>query len=257
MAIGVDPRFRAGGAGDQSDRGGSILRYIAAKTPGVDYHPPTGQLGSYGRGPLGEPTFEPFHHTYVDWLMKRTQEEDASAPQRPATVRDFRIKGPASDAGSQAPGSNDQSAMTSRESSPWGAAGLDRNMLIDIADRRSGQSNPWQLNPFESVRVKSFRGVVNRPTRDNIDQISASMFGRDFSPQQRQAIMNYMIAKTSPKDLWALKDVTGDTRSVTMNPAQKQTIDGMIQRLPNDPLGARARQASGQAIKQGFIRVHR
>ena len=28
----------------------------------MDYYPPTDQLGSYGQGPLGEPTFEPFHH---------------------------------------------------------------------------------------------------------------------------------------------------------------------------------------------------
>lgn len=83
MAIVIDPRFRAGGAGDQPDEGGSILRYIAAKTPGVDYYPPTDQLGSYGHGPRGEPTFEPFHHAYVDWLVKRTQEEDAPARSRP------------------------------------------------------------------------------------------------------------------------------------------------------------------------------
>lgn len=83
MAIVVDPRFRAGGAADQPESGGSILRNIAAKTPGVDYYPPTDQLGSYGQGPLGEPTFEPFDHAYVDWLVKRTQEEDAADQSRP------------------------------------------------------------------------------------------------------------------------------------------------------------------------------
>lgn len=90
MAIIVDPRFHAGAASDQPDGDGSILRYIAAKTPGVDYHPPTGQLGSYGRGPLGEPTFEPFHHSYVDWLVKRTEEEGAANQPRPRAAADPR-----------------------------------------------------------------------------------------------------------------------------------------------------------------------
>ena len=69
--------------------------------------------------------------------------------------------------------------------------------------------------------------------------------------------MDYMIAKTNPDDLWKLRDVAGDTRSVTMSLKQKQIIDGMIRRLPNDQLGVRARQAYDQAIKQGFVRVQR
>jgi hypothetical protein len=56
----------------------SLLRSIAANTPGVEYDSPSGQLGSYGRGPLGEPTFAPFHPNYVAWLKDGAQEAASS-----------------------------------------------------------------------------------------------------------------------------------------------------------------------------------
>lgn len=116
--------------------------------------------------------------------------------------------------------------------------------------------NPWALNGLDRMKVGSFRRMVDKPTRDNIDQISASMFGREFSPQERQGIMDYMIAKTSPGDLLALRDVSGDARSVSMGFRQKQVIDKMISRLPADQLGARARGAYKRATEQGFLRIN-
>ena len=170
MAFVVHPRFHPDGANDQPEGVGSLFRDIAARTPGVDYHPPTGQLGSYGRGPLGEPTFEPFHHTYVDWLVKRTQEDGGASSPRSLSTDDLRMERPPVSAESQARAWNDLSAVASRERSSWGGTvDLDRSKLIDVADRRSGPSNAWPLNPLEGVKVRSFRGFVNKPTRENID----------------------------------------------------------------------------------------
>ena len=61
----------------------SLLRSIAANTPGIAYDPPSRQLGSYGRGPLGEPTFAPFHPNYVDWLKERAQGAASSDQRQP------------------------------------------------------------------------------------------------------------------------------------------------------------------------------
>lgn len=79
----IPPKSQLPFNGDPPQDEESLLRSIAANTPGVEYHPASGQLGSYGFGPGGEPTFAPFHPDYVDWLKQKAFESNAAAGPHP------------------------------------------------------------------------------------------------------------------------------------------------------------------------------
>ncbi len=76
-----------------------------------------------------------------------------------------------------------------------------------------------------------------------------------FSDKELEALENRALDAAEMKDLDTFKGVSGGS-PVMLNPAQKARVDGLMDKLGNDDLGRRARDAYGTAVKNGQIRVH-
>lgn len=121
-----------------------------------------------------------------------------------------------------------------------------------------GPPDDWKLSPLDRIKVGSHKALLDRETRQNTEHALTVLFGGSFTKQQRENMLNQMIARAPELDLVGLRGVSaGDDGRPTMSARQKQIIDGMVRRLPQDELGKRARLAYDHAIRQGLIRVKR
>lgn len=95
---------------------------------------------------------------------------------------------------------------------------------------------------------------VNPEIEPNLRATVRGIVGSDFTAKELQVLQDRALNAAEMEDLRTLQGIRAGT-PVGLTPAQKATIDRLIQGMGTDPLGRRAGEAYGKALKDGQIRV--
>ena len=88
----------------------------------------------------------------------------------------------------------------------------------------------------------------------NLRATVRGIVGSEFTPKELQTLQDRALDAVRMEDLTTLRGI-GVGTPVGLTAAQKAAIDRLIQNMGTDPLGRRARDAYGEALKSGDIRV--
>lgn len=126
---------------------------------------------------------------------------------------------------------------------------------LGIDDAGSGDEADGGLQPasFFGDRI---RGQLKQhpEIEQNIRGTLGGLVGSGFSPQDIHTLEQRAIDAASPADALALAGLQAGV-PVTLSTRQWNTIDGLLQRMPQDELGQRAHSAFTSGLANGKIRV--
>ena len=131
------------------------------------------------------------------------------------------------------------------------------------ADGSLGDRSSWSLNqPTDgSFDVAGAAGWMARLAMQVYPEIEPNfratvrgIVGAEFTPKELQTLQDRALDTVKMEDLTALRGIGAGT-PVDLTRARKAAIDRLIQNMGTDPLGRRARDAYGEALKNGDIRV--
>ncbi len=122
----------------------------------------------------------------------------------------------------------------------------------DGADGGAPESG-FQLASFFGDRI---RGQLKQhpEIEQNIRGTLGGVVGSGFSPRDINTLENRAIDAASPIDAVTLSGLQAGV-PVTLSTKQWNTIDGLLQRMPQDALGQRAYSAFKSGLASGKIRV--
>jgi hypothetical protein len=95
---------------------------------------------------------------------------------------------------------------------------------------------------------------VHPELEQNFRSTIRGLVGPSFSDDEMRELENRALDHMKASDLFSLRGLQSGAPA-TLSPNQKSTIDGLLGRMPRDPLGQRALDAYGKALGNGSIRV--